>query len=232
MNQLTIGKSSSNDIVVSTDATVSMTHAVLYKDNKGNIYISDSNSTNGTYVNGERVYNERILNKLDILTVGNTVIDWTIYFNNEKLQDMSKEENNYYTQYDHPNEKVSEDNYLYALGLSLYLILIKIFLMPVNIVRKSVSNLPKQQDIKTEFIVLYYMKQLYDAIIILFWPVSVAFFFYILIKYNFSHIQEGVLYYIAICYFSPLYIALMKELLSLALIAVVKLEEIARNTRK
>ncbi|MDA0764045.1 MAG: FHA domain-containing protein [Proteobacteria bacterium] len=232
MNQLTIGKSSSNDIVVSTDATVSRTHAVLYKDNKGNIYISDSNSTNGTYVNGERVYNERILNKLDILTVGNTVIDWTIYFNNEKLQDMSKEENNYYTQYDHPNEKVSEDNYLYALGLSLYLILIKIFLMPVNIVRKSVSNLPKQQDIKTEFIVLYYMKQLYDAIIILFWPVSVAFFFYILIKYNFYHIQEGVLYYIAICYFSPLYIALMKELLSLALIAVVKLEEIARNTRK
>ena len=70
MNQLTIGKSSSNDIVVSTDATVSRTHAVLYKDNKGNIYISDSNSTNGTYVNGERVYNERILNKLDILTEG------------------------------------------------------------------------------------------------------------------------------------------------------------------
>ena len=231
MKQFTIGKSSSNDIVISTDATVSRSHAFLFQDNNGNVFISDSNSTNGTYVNGNRVYDEIILNKLDILTVGNTVIDWAIYFNNEKLEDMSKEENNYYTQYDNPNETVSEDNYFHALGLSLYLIIIKIFVMPVTVVRKSVSNLPKQQDIKTEFIVLYYIKQLYDSIIILFWPASVLFFFYLLIEEEFYNAEQGIAY-IAICYFYPLITALLKELLSLALIAVVKLEEISRNTRK
>ena len=231
MKQLTIGKSSSNDIVIPTDATVSRSHAFLFQDDNGNVFISDSNSTNGTYVNGDRVYDERALNKLDILTVGNTVMDWTIYFNNEKQEAMSKEDNNYYTQYDNPNETVSEDNYFHALGLSLYLIIIKIFVMPVNVVRKSVSNLPKQQDIKTEFIVLYYIKQLYDSIIILFWPASVLFFFYLLIEEDFYNAEQGIAY-IAFCYFCPLIIALMKELLSLALIAVVKLEEISRNTRK
>jgi hypothetical protein len=231
MSQFTIGKLSSNDIVISNDPTVSRNHAFLFKDNNGNIFISDSNSTNGTYINGNRIYDQRILNKLDILKVGNTVLDWTIYFDNEKLEVMSNEKINNYTQHDNTNETVSKDNYFHVLGLSLYLIIIKIFIMPVNIVKKSVRNLPKQQDIKTEFIVLYYIKQLYDSIIILFWPASVLFFFYLLIEDVFYDFEEGI-QYVALCYFYPLIIALMKELLSLALISVVKLEEISRNTRK
>jgi len=231
MKQLTIGKLSSNDIVISTDSTVSRSHAILFQDNDDNIYISDSNSTNGTYVNGERIFNDRLLNKLDILTVGNTVLDWAIYFTNNKQNKMNKEENNYYTQYDTPSKDISNDNYFHALGLSLYLIVIKIFIMPINVVKKSVSNLPKQQDIKTEFIVLYYIKQVYDSIIILFWPLSILFFLYMLIEDNFYDTEQGIAY-IAICYFYPLMIALMKELLSLVLIAVVKLEEISRNTRR
>jgi len=103
--------------------------------------------------------------------------------------------------------------------------------MPVNVVRKSVSNLSKQQDIKTEFIVLYYIKQLYDAIIILYWPASALFFLYMLIEDKFYNIEPGIIF-IASFYFSPIAIALIKEILSLALISVVKLEEIARNTRK
>ncbi len=70
--------------------------------------------------------------------------------------------------------------------------------MPVNIVKKSVRNLPKQQDIKTEFIVLYYIKQLYDSIIILFWPASVLFFFYLLIEDVFMMLKKvyNMLYYV------------------------------------
>ena len=79
MKKLTIGKSSSNDIVISDDSTVSRSHAFLFSDNI-HIYISDCNSLNGTYVNGLRVQ-DAILNNLDILKVGNTVIDWAIYFN-------------------------------------------------------------------------------------------------------------------------------------------------------
>ena len=65
MKKLTIGKSSSNDIVISNDSTVSRSHAFLFSDNI-HIYISDCNSLNGTYVNGLRVQ-DAILNNLDIL---------------------------------------------------------------------------------------------------------------------------------------------------------------------
>ena len=87
MKKLTIGKSSLNDIVISNDSTVSRSHAFLFSDNI-HVYISDCDSLNGTYVNGLRVQ-DTILNKLDILKVGNTVIDWAIYFNanmNSKIE--------------------------------------------------------------------------------------------------------------------------------------------------
>ena len=96
MKKLTIGKSSSNDIVISDDSTVSRSHAFLFSDNI-HIYISDCNSLNGTYVNGLRVQ-DAILNNLDILKVGNTVIDWAIYFNvnmNSKIEtSFIKDESN------------------------------------------------------------------------------------------------------------------------------------------
>jgi len=231
MKKITIGKSSSNDIVVSDDPTVSRYHAFLFTDNN-HINISDCNSTNGTYVNGERIFNDRLLNKLDVLTVGNTILDWTIYFKNNKQNKMNKEENNYYTQYDTPLKEISNENYFHALGLSLYLIVIKIFIMPLNVVKKSISNLPKQQDLKTEFILLYYIKQVYDSIIILFWPLSILYLFYIVIEAQAFPDFEAVSIFLVMSYFSPLWIALIKELLSLVLIIVMKLEEIARNTRR
>ena len=76
--QKTIGSSSSNDIVISDDITVSRNHAVLFQDSLGHIYIS--NSTNGTFVNGVRLAEQRKLNKQDILIVGKTPIDWISYF--------------------------------------------------------------------------------------------------------------------------------------------------------
>ena len=73
MKKITIGKSSSNDIVVSSDPTVSRSHSFIHEDSYGEVFITDLNSTNGSYVNGERVVNKKKLNKLDIITVGNTV---------------------------------------------------------------------------------------------------------------------------------------------------------------
>ena len=52
MKKYTIGKDISNDIVINNDVTVSRSHAVLFEDNNGNVFVSDSGSTNGTYVNG------------------------------------------------------------------------------------------------------------------------------------------------------------------------------------
>ena len=79
MKKLTIGTLQSNDIVIQNDTTVSRSHAFLFTDSNNNIYISDCNSLNGTFVNGLKV-DDAILNDLDILKVGNTVIDWLIHF--------------------------------------------------------------------------------------------------------------------------------------------------------
>ena len=62
MKQYTIGKEKSNDIVIDNDITVSRSHAVLFEDNNGNVFISDSNSTNGTYVNGTRIKQKQKFN--------------------------------------------------------------------------------------------------------------------------------------------------------------------------
>ena len=86
MNKLTIGTLESNDIIVTNDSTVSRSHALLFSDSNNNIYISDLNSLNGTYVNGLKV-NDAILNDLDILKVGNTVIDWLRHFRSNMNND-------------------------------------------------------------------------------------------------------------------------------------------------
>ena len=103
--------------------------------------------------------------------------------------------------------------------------------MPVIIVRKAVINLPKQKDVNTEFVIFYYLKQSYDALLILFWPGCLTFFFYNLVEDRFYN-EEAILYYIVFCYFSPLLIGLIKESLSMLLVIAVKLEEISRNIRK
>ena len=102
MKKLTIGTLQSNDIVIQNDTTVSRSHAFLFTDSNNNIYISDCNSLNGTFVNGLKV-DDAILNDLDILKVGNTVIDWLIHFrtdisykNNEINKIPLKEKNDFH----------------------------------------------------------------------------------------------------------------------------------------
>jgi len=55
-----IGKAEDNDYVVD-DAYVSRYHARLGRDENGNLFIEDNNSTNGTFVNGNRIIKKRIL---------------------------------------------------------------------------------------------------------------------------------------------------------------------------
>ena len=53
MKKFTIGTLQSNDIVIKNDTTVSRSHAFLFNDSNNNIYISDCNSLNGTYVSNK-----------------------------------------------------------------------------------------------------------------------------------------------------------------------------------
>ncbi|MBI4833079.1 MAG: FHA domain-containing protein [Candidatus Lindowbacteria bacterium] len=67
--RVTIGRSPQNDIVVH-DETVSSFHAIIVYVNRA-YFLEDSNSANGTFVNGVRVQRKRLVDKDEIL-VGKT----------------------------------------------------------------------------------------------------------------------------------------------------------------
>jgi len=85
MKQLTIGRSKDNDITID-DASVSRHHATIIQTASG-IVISDNGSSNGTFVNGNRIHGEKVLSTNDILKLGTALIPWRNYFvleNNEE----------------------------------------------------------------------------------------------------------------------------------------------------
>lgn len=75
----TIGRMSGNDIVV-LDPSASRYHAqVIYEADKGLITIQDLGSTNGTYVNRERLLEPRPLAPNDIIRIGQHLIELVFY---------------------------------------------------------------------------------------------------------------------------------------------------------
>ena len=83
MQQIKIGKAPTNDIVIN-DKTVSREHLVVFIDDDKNVFITDLGSTNGTYVNGVRIEESVKLETLDVLRVGNSLVEWPqfLIFNN------------------------------------------------------------------------------------------------------------------------------------------------------
>lgn len=68
----TIGRDVSNDIVIN-DAEVSRSHARLTSQ-AGGYLLEDLASTNGTFVNGQRLIGPKVLNPGDVIGLGETVV--------------------------------------------------------------------------------------------------------------------------------------------------------------
>lgn len=68
----TIGKSSRNDMQVTSDSTLSRQHAKIFEEN-GHFRITDLGSTNGTRVNGEKVRAPLLLEPDDVIELGDNV---------------------------------------------------------------------------------------------------------------------------------------------------------------
>ena len=69
--KVVIGKKADVDRTIGDDPSVSRVHARLER--VGGVWvIEDLNSTNGTYVNGERVFNTRVLRDKDEIMLGRT----------------------------------------------------------------------------------------------------------------------------------------------------------------
>lgn len=69
--RISVGTSAQNDLVIDSDAAVSRVHAVL--EHVGPAWcITDVGSSNGTTVNGERIFGPRLLADRDEIVIGRT----------------------------------------------------------------------------------------------------------------------------------------------------------------
>lgn len=73
-HELTVGRSGACQVPVAEDTFASQVHARLYRDGE-DTFVEDLGSTNGTFVNGERVAAPTQINRGDSLQVGTTVLE-------------------------------------------------------------------------------------------------------------------------------------------------------------
>lgn len=86
MKVITIGRGADNDVDIN-DPHASRHHLQIIQHDDGHFSLSDFGSTNGTYVNGQKISGEIALNDMDIVRIGNTTVPWRIYFDEIK-QDL------------------------------------------------------------------------------------------------------------------------------------------------
>lgn len=72
MADMTIGRKSTCDIQIVGDKSVSGVHCIISCDGNGNPVIKDNNSSNGTYLNDEKLKVEKMLVNGDTLEIGRT----------------------------------------------------------------------------------------------------------------------------------------------------------------
>ena len=73
-SELAIGRLEDNDIVIDDDSFISSHHARIEIRPEGS-WVVDLGSTNGCFVNGQRVADERSVRKGDRIQVGSTVLE-------------------------------------------------------------------------------------------------------------------------------------------------------------
>lgn len=75
-DELTIGRAPGCGVPMTDDIYASTVHARLYRQ-KDQLWVEDLGSTNGTYVNSEKITQARRLGKGDVLQAGSTVFEVT-----------------------------------------------------------------------------------------------------------------------------------------------------------
>lgn len=67
--KISVGRASDNDIIIN-HPSVSRYHMELFYDSEGNTFLTDLNSANGTFVNGQRIFGSIQLKSNDIVKAG------------------------------------------------------------------------------------------------------------------------------------------------------------------
>lgn len=129
--------------------------------------------------------------------------------------------------------------FLNALISFLVIAIGYLFIMPWNIWTSATKRLALLREgggiienlTKTEFIILNWLRLFFDALTFIVYVLGPVYIIYSAIdSYSYSF-QQFIISLLGI-YFSPIFIALSRELLSLTLVMAMKLEEIAKNTSK
>lgn len=90
MKVITIGRSKDNNNIVIEDSKVSRSHLQIINDDNGDYYVIDLDSTNGTFVNGNRITGKVQLHKGDTIVIGYTTLSWETYFGSDDSDEDGK----------------------------------------------------------------------------------------------------------------------------------------------
>lgn len=90
MKIVKIGRNPQNDVVIN-DEFVSGTHCQIIQDDRGNCTLIDTNSSNGTYVNGVLRHGEVRLSPTDMVRIGHTNLPWQNYFDSPVRNGMHQQ---------------------------------------------------------------------------------------------------------------------------------------------
>lgn len=131
----------------------------------------------------------------------------------------------------------NEKSYFDSAMLSLYVVVLKIFTLPSKAVGNAIKGLTEAENQESDLPMLVYQKQLFEALIILAWPIW-AVIILIATYQTDGYFLEEIFHegwsFIAFClavYLTPVVLAIAKEFTTIMLMIVLKLEEISRNTK-
>ena len=84
MKVITIGRDDKDNDRVVIDPHASRHHLQIIQHDDGHFTLLDFGSTNGTYINGQRIKGEVPLNDMDVVCIGLTPIPWRMYFDSDE----------------------------------------------------------------------------------------------------------------------------------------------------
>lgn len=122
-----IGRSVDNEIIINNNS-VSRHHCQLFVDNSGNVFLTDLNSSNGTYVNGMRIKDSVQLRQNDILKCGfSDPVPWRNYVNSDhnqsSYQNVITDNNSVYSHFN-TNQKKSSTLKVVLITLSVFVVIL------------------------------------------------------------------------------------------------------------
>jgi pSer/pThr/pTyr-binding forkhead associated (FHA) protein len=140
-----IGRAHDNDIIL-THTSISRYHIEAFVDGDGHVFITDLNSKNGTFVNGNQIHGSVMLRPGDILKLGiDRPIQWQKWVaNSNQINTKNEHEdanNNYKMPYPPPLIKGGNKH------TNMYIILILLLLIPISFF--AYKSFQKKSDAKT-----------------------------------------------------------------------------------